>query len=95
MQEYPSYGYLIDLLEDVEKADENADILSEKFAASYPHIPISRPSRFLDTVRRLAAPTRQQKLMGSPLIAYRRRHWMPRNRRQKGVFVLYITHNYD
>ena len=93
MQEYPSYGDLIDLLEYVETANENgpvADILFEKFAASYPHIPISRPSRFLDTVRRLAAPTKpsavgQQKLTGSPLTSYRRRHWVPRNRHQHGM----------
>ena len=80
MQAYPSYGYLIDLQE-TESANENesvATIVSEKFATSYPHILISRPSLFLDTVRRLAAPTRpsligKQKLMGSPLALYRRR----------------------
>ena len=61
MQEYPSYGDLIDLLEDVETDNESgaiADILCEKFATSYPHIPINRPGRFLNTVRRLAAPTK-------------------------------------
>jgi hypothetical protein len=79
---------LIDLLDDVETTSENgfvANILSEKFAASYPHIVISRPGRFLDTVRRLAAPTKpsavgKQKLIGSPLTSYRHRQWIPRNR---------------
>ena len=97
-QEYPSYGDLIDLLEAAEIASETdsdrsvADILAEKFTASYPHVPISRPSRFLDTVKRLAAPAKpsavgQQKLMGSPLTSYRRRHWIPRNRHKQGVLV--------
>lgn len=89
--EYPSYGDLIDLLEDVETDNESgaiADILCEKFATSYPHIPINRPGRFLNTVRRLAAPTKpsvigQQKLMGSSLASYRHRHWIPRNRHQQ------------
>lgn len=93
MQAYPSYGDLIDLLKETE-SDANtkesvANIFSRKFAASYPHISISRPSRFLDTVRRLAAPTKpsvvgQQKLMGSPLVSYRHRQWMPRTRNQPG-----------
>ena len=92
------YGDLIDLLEDAEMANVDgsvADILTEKFTASYPHIPISRPTRFLDTVRRLAAPTRpsvvgQQKLMGSPLTSYRHRHWIPRNRHKQGMYKLHI-----
>lgn len=104
MQECPSYGEMIDLLEDVEieVAKENrpiADILVEKFTANYPHIPICRPSRFLDTVRRLAAPTKpsavgKQKLIGSPLASYRRRHWMPRNRHKQGMLVC-ILDMYD
>ena len=67
-----------------------ADILTEKFTSSYPHIPISRPTRFLDTVRRLAAPTKssavgEKKLLGSPLVTYRRRVWVPRNRHKQGT----------
>lgn len=96
MQEYPSYGDLIDILEAAEIASETdrdkllADILTEKFTARYPHIPISRPSRFLDTVGRLAAPTKpstvgQQKLTGSALASYRRRNWIPRNRNKQGM----------
>ena len=70
--------------------DSVADVLTEKFTSSYPHIPISRPTRFLDTVRRLAAPTKssavgEKKLLGSPLVTYRRRVWVPRNRHKQGT----------
>lgn len=103
MQEYPTYGYLIGLLEEVGAVTASetrsvADILSEKFVACYPHIPISRPSRFLDTVRRLAAPTKpstlgEQKLMDTPLASYFRRRWMPRNRRQRGILISYCVYH--
>ena len=90
----PSYGELIDFLQVAEDAcgqkDSVADILTEKFTSSYPHIPICRPTRFLDTVRRLAAPTKssavgEKKLLGSPLITYRRRVWVPRSRHKQGI----------
>jgi len=35
-----------------------ADLLAAKFSAEYSTIPISRPSHFLDTVKRIAALTR-------------------------------------
>ena len=62
MDQKPTYGKLIEILEDakVEAASNEipvAELLSAKFSSEYPHIPISRPSRFLDTVRRIAAPT--------------------------------------
>ena len=94
--ENPSYGELIDFLQAAEVACETdrdkrsvADLLTEKFTSSYPYIPIRRPTRFLDTVRRLAAPTKpsavgEQKLLGSPLSTYRRRVWIPRNRHKQG-----------
>ena len=100
MQEHPSYGDLIDFLEAAEIETDCyqsvADILTEKFTASYPHIPITRPSRFLDTVRRLAAPTKpsavgQQKLIGSPLTSYRHRHWIPRTRHKPGMLDCWLV----
>ena len=98
MQEYPSYGDLIDLLEAAEIVSETdrdrsvADILTETFTVSYPHIPISRPSRFPDTVRRLAAPAKPSavgwhKLTGSPLTLYHHRHWIPRIRRKQRMLM--------
>ena len=101
--ENPTYGELIDFLQVAEIACETdsrkhsiADILTEKFASSYPHIPISRPTRFLDTVGRLAAPTKpsalgKQKLLGSLLVAYRRRVWIPRNRHKQDILFMKLN----
>ena len=94
----PTYGKLIDILQAAEIACEAdhqkhsvAEVLVEKFTSNYPHISVSRPTRFLDTVRRLAAPTKpsalgEQKLLGSPLVTYRRRVWIPRRRHKQGIF---------
>ena len=93
----PTYGELIDLLSDAEVASNYgeqsvADILTQKFIFKYPHIPVNRPGRFLDTVRRLAAPTMpsaigEPKLIGSPLRSYRHRQWVPRTRYKQGIFL--------
>ena len=97
--ENPSYGALIDFFQAAEIACETgsakqsvAEILTEKVTSHYPHVSISRPTRFLDTVKRLAAPTQpssigEQKLLGSPLNTYRRRVWLPRNRHNQGKNV--------
>ena len=97
-----AYSELIDFLEAAEieaNTQSVADILTEKFTSRYPHIPISRPSRFLDTVRRLAAPTKssaigQQKLLGSPLASYHRRLWIPRNKHKQGKLIHCISSSY-
>ena len=95
--ECPSIGGLIDLLEAAQIAHETgsedkivAEILTEMFTSKHPHVQINRPSRFLDTVKRLAAPTKpssvgEAKLSGSPLAHYRRREWSPRNRCKQGM----------
>ena len=95
--ECPSIGELIDLLEAAQIAHETgskdktvAEILTERFTLKYPHIQINRPSRFLDTVNRLAAPTKpssigEAKLSGSPLAHYHRRQWAPRSRCKPGI----------
>ena len=68
-----------------------AELLEATFHCNYPHIQISRPSRFFNTVKRIAAPTRpsaigHRKLNGSPLRSYLKRHWKPRIRNtQQGV----------
>ncbi len=88
----PSYSELIDLLDSAEIALETDSarrsvsvILTEKFTARYPQI------RFLDTVKRLAAPTKPscfgKKLFGSPLASYRRRCCIPRIRQKQGKFM--------
>ena len=98
----PSIGELIDLLEAAQIAHKTgseaktvAEILTERFTSKYPHIQINRPSRFLDTVNRLAAPTKpssigEAKLSGSPLAHYRRRQWSPRNRCKQGIGCLCV-----
>jgi hypothetical protein len=83
----PTYGELIQLLDDAESECENrersvAEILSHNFTSKYPHIPIHRCGRFMDTVIRIAAPTRssvlgQQKLIRSPLQSYLGKQWAP------------------
>ena len=96
----PTYGELINLLEtaetecNAETSDSVADLLAAKFCEKYRNIPINRPSRFLDTIKRIAAPTRpsaigQQKLEGSPLRSYLRRRWVPRIRHKQGKFVCF------
>ena len=88
---WPTYGELIEMLKVSETANARscnsgvAEILTAEFQQRYPQIPVSRPSRFLDTVRRLEAPTRpssigESKLAGSPLNSYLKRRWIPRIR---------------
>ncbi len=87
---YPTYGKLIDLLEEVEVNSSyieisTAEVLASRFCSEYPHLTISRPGRFYDTVQRIAAPTRpssvgEEKLKGSPLSLYMKRVWKPRTR---------------
>lgn len=90
----PSYGELIDMLNAAESEaakcrNTHASILlHENFREKYNNVSIGRPERFYDTVSRIAAPTRPSlkgtaKLLGSPLITYRRRTWVPKNTREK------------
>lgn len=89
----PTYGELVDLLEDSERGltcgDTVPDILYSKFKEAYPRIRIGRAKRFHTTIMRIAAPTRpsirgESKLIGSPLIRYRRKNWIPRIRNPAG-----------
>ena len=95
----PTYGELIRMLEVAEMEAETSEmsvaaILEAEFHHNYLHIQISRPSRFFDTVKRIAVPTRlstigRRKLNGSPLRSYLKRHWTPRIRNtQQGVLHL-------
>ncbi len=69
MNEYPTYGELIDLFEFLAPGD--ATLLVSKFNALYPNVTTGRPGRFFDTV--LAIPTKPSirgksaKLQGSPI----------------------------
>ena len=82
----PTYGELIDLLEEVDVENPNDEnLLYSKFKALYPNIYVGRPRRFYETVSRLAAPTKNSlrgnaSLTGSPLGSYRKRVWQPRLR---------------
>ena len=98
----PTYADLIKVLEEAESVGCEASItktLLAKFSSRFPHIQISRPSRFLDTVRRIAAPTRpstvgEAKLDGSPLRSYLKRRWTPRIRNTQGeVMWMYSIFN--
>ena len=90
---FPTYGELIAFLEAAERecgGISTAEILARKVSMKYPDVPIRRPSRFLDTVKRLAAPTKPSplgppKLTDSPLRSYLRREWMPRTRNVPGT----------
>ena len=98
---WPTYGELINMLKISEKRGETIrnsgieELLTAEFQRKFPQVPISRPSRFLDTVRRLEAPTRpsvlgQRKLDGSPLKSYLKRKWIPRIRnthQQQGIYA--------
>lgn len=87
----PTYGELIQLLQSAEAEAVACDaslcnLVAAKFRDDFPHISISRPGRFLDTLERIAAPTRPStiastgKLDGSPLRSYLKRQWEPRKR---------------
>ena len=77
----PTYGDLLNILESAERqALEGGDRSTAKLLAvelhhKFPHIQISRPGRFLDTVKRIAAPIQQsrQVLQGTPLNPYLKR----------------------
>ena len=64
----PTYKDLLDLLEQAESQTgshlSTAELLTIKFSESYPHITISRPSRFLETVRRITTPIVNGRLQG-------------------------------
>ena len=96
----PTYGELIDLLDDSEKncslSDNVSDILYSKFKDTYPGISIGRCKRFHATVMRIAAPTRSSlrgpsKLCGSPLTCYRKKKWIPRIRNPGKQFLAVIN----
>lgn len=92
---FPTYGEPIAFLEAAERECDGtatAEILALKVSMKYPDVPICRPSRFLDTVKRQAAPTKLSpvgppKLTDSPLCSYLRREWLPRTRNVPGTFL--------
>ena len=97
---FPTYGELLQFLEYAERnADKESQSVSEllvlRLHDNYPCVNIGRPSRLLDTVRRIAAPTRpsaaeKSKLNGSSLRSYLKRRWSPRvrNMPSKGLHII-------
>lgn len=76
---------MIDLLAEVEQEESYniANALFDRFSKLHPNVVLGRPSRFYDTVKRIAAPTKPSlvgpsKLSGSPLVSYRKRVWVPK-----------------
>ena len=81
----PHLKWQFDTFEEVERKADAADQLCVELCERYPHVTVGRPSRLLDTVKRLIAPTQPNalgpaKLTGSPLAHYRRRVWEPHMR---------------
>ena len=72
----PTYGELIDLLEEVEQeSPNNESLLYSKFQVLYPNIYVGHPRRFYETLTCLAAPTKSSlrekvSLTGSLLTSY-------------------------
>ena len=98
---YPTYGELFLFLEAAEleasqtgNVVSSADILERNFHMEYPAVPISRPGRFLDTVKRLAAATKpsamKPAMAGTPLRSYLQRRWIPRIRNTQGKSYIII-----
>ena len=81
----PTYQDLIDLLDEAEASEKpTAEVLATMFCEAYPHIPISRPARLLETARRIAGPIRKGSTTGSAHTLYLRRTWTPRIRNSRG-----------
>ena len=81
----PQYGELIDLYQELEEESNLQDSLFSELSSRYPHLNLSRPTRVLDSIKRIIAPTRPSlrgpaKVTGSGLAAYRNRVWRPRIR---------------
>lgn len=81
----PTYGALIDMFEEF---GSDQYLLCAEISKQFPCISIKRPGRLVDTITRIAAPTkpslnRVSKLTGSPLRSYRERTWEPRVRTAK------------
>ena len=80
----PTYGELIDLLQEVEQeSPNNENLLYSKFKELYPKIYVGCPRRFYETVTHLEAPTKsslrgKSGLTGSLLTSYWKRSWQPR-----------------
>lgn len=79
------YGDLLDIFAKYEDDPNIAEMIFCTIKELYPRIEISRPSRVLDSVRRIVAPTRQSargdaKIVGLSLETYRKKVWEPRIR---------------
>ena len=81
----PTYGELIDLYIELEGKANLQDCLFSEISGRFPQLSLGRPTRVLDTIKRIIAPTRPSlrgpaKITGSGLAAYRKRVWRPRIR---------------
>lgn len=95
----PTYNALLHLLEQAESQSGShlsiAELLTIKFSESYPHITVSRPSRFLDTVKRITAPIVNGRLQDAEKEKYLEREWTPRIRNpSKGLCQSFPVINY-
>ena len=79
-----TYQEIIEILNKADRVTDNtvstAEFVYEQFKQRYPLIYIGRPSRFLETARRIAAPIKNKKIKGSAQKSYLKREWRPRIR---------------
>ena len=101
----PTYGDLLEMMKCAERKastvnESTAQLLTTELHHKYPNIYVGRPGHFLDTVKRIAAPTLQSltgkgKLEGTPLKSYLKRQWSPRIRTAiQGMHVCFIRNIY-
>ena len=92
-----TYQVIIEILNKADREKDSsvstAEFVYEEFKKRYPVIQIGRPSRLLDTARRIAGPIRNQKLKGSAKKSYLKREWKPRIRnvatKCPGIAIIY------
>ena len=76
-----------EIIEVLEKADgatystqSTSKLVYQEFTQHHPNIYVGRPSRFLETARRIAGPIKNGKLQGTARESYLKRQWKPRVR---------------
>ena len=79
-----TYQEIIEILNKADSVTDStlstAEFIYKEFKQCYPQVYIGRPSRFLETARRIAAPIKNQKIRGSAKTTYLKREWKPRIR---------------
>ena len=79
-----TYKEIIEVLDKADSAtgctQSASEFVYQEFMQRHPNIYIGRPSRFLETARRIAGPIKNGKLQGTARESYLKRQWTPRVR---------------